>query len=157
MSKSYSIKLRQIKSVPEGDCCSLKDITFGEEFDTHKIKHLSHEEIANGWRRVMNNRLPRNKLIRMNIHLSELQPHLWTKYRTYSNVNKINDKAYLYNVINSEHDSKIIRLKNIIDAFEKHELQYEDIRDEVIYIHNLLEENNIGGWLLVKARRIIKN
>jgi hypothetical protein len=135
------------------------------------VNPLSQKELSEGWRLVVpkvkssrvvlsygNKKVLKNKknykIFRINF--SQLPEHLWCKVHEkyedgqYSH-SVARDNMYLYIIKDSPVDKEIKELYNY--------LFYKNYTDEIVQsikdLVTVLEDNNISGWVLLRAKMII--
>lgn len=142
---------------------------------THTVNPLSQQELSNGWRLV----LPKKRMINVSfekdgdnkkirktnesffkINLAQLPPHLFSKCKqVYRRNNFIQytarDNCYVYIVQPTPVDEEIKKLIKYLELYENNscnvtEEHLQDIKECV----NLLNENEIRGWVLLKVSKI---
>jgi hypothetical protein len=119
-------------------------------------KPLTQEDYANGWQVVLPHPSKANKqpIHHWSVTLAQLPPHLWSYYRdSYDeDGNKfhpvIRDGIYHYTVTETEHDEKLMELRN--------ELQrgYHARHDKVKELVKSLD--GVNGWLMIRAKKFLK-
>jgi hypothetical protein len=85
--------------------------------------------------------------------MAQLPPHLWSKIRIQYNGNiKVSDKSHYYYVEKTNVDSELYELNKILK-------KPYDIKntDKVIELLNVLKDNDIYGWLVIKATSMYLN
>lgn len=124
------------------------------------IKPLSQNDLASGWRLVVPHikyykKLNENEHIfkkysniyRSKINMGQLPPHLWSKIKIQYNGNiKVRDKSHYYYVEKTNVDSELYELNKILK--KPYDVQNTD---KVIELLNVLKDNDIYGWLVIKA------
>lgn len=111
---------------------------------------LTPIEVANNWKIILPKVKHRTTIHHFNIYLSELPPHLWKSFSINGYYNTIKDHIYQYSIKKNKYDSDIIKLYKLImyNTTDK-----QNIND--LYIK--LKQNNIKGWIMLKAKHILKN
>ena len=124
------------------------------------IKPLSQNDLASGWQLVVPRikyytKLNENEsgfkkysnIYRSKINMAQLPPHLWSKVRYQYNGNiKVSDKSHYYYVEKTNVDSELYELNTILQ--KPYEVKNTD---KVIELLNVLKDNDIYGWLVIKA------
>jgi hypothetical protein len=121
---------------------------------------LSQNEYANGWRQVVpkkrvyikhfkdDNGMEHSKIssnvFRMNVNLAQLPYHLWYSMRR--NRSYVSEGMYSYNVEKTDVDSDIREL-----ALYTAQPYNVENRDIVLSLLNTMKENDIYGWVTIKA------
>ena len=88
------------------------------------------------------------------VNLSQLPEYLWINLEK-NNLNEhykykpIIDKVIKYNIIDTPVDVDILELKSILD----NSLNNNSTR--IIELLQILQDNNINGWLIIKAKKKI--
>jgi len=133
-----------------------------------KIKPLTDEELMDNWRLVLPNRLliknensdgkinikKTNMFHIFHVNMSQLPYHLMKKIKpVYQNKilshYKVTDKIYKYRVIPSDIDNEILYLAKMMNGY-KYDL------DKMLEYVLAMEELNLNGWVLKKAKKILK-
>ena len=127
------------------------------------IKPLSQIDLANGWRLIVPKKINITKnsidhkgnniikvtsnIVHSKINLAQLPRHLLSQYKLKqsSDYIKIIDQCHYYYIEPTTIDREIIQLIEILDKPYKH--VYNDI-DRLL---NILKENDITGWCVIKA------
>lgn len=115
------------------------------------LKPLSQIEYADGWRCNLPKLSKSNNLYNWNVSLAQLPPHLW-KYCYYdyenNNYKKIKNNIYHYNISSTDYDKEMFELYNLLN-------QINPNLERVNELYHLLKNNDITGWLLIKAHKLI--
>jgi len=148
------------------DCVYLKDVNI--DYEKKIINLLTQKELAKGWRQVLpkaknkvvistqnNLKMKRNikQYLVQKINLAQLPDYLWDKLElnilnSNYKYNSIKDNILKYNINETPVDEEIIELRNIINS---------NNFNRIIELLQILEDNNITGWLVIKAKNIIGN
>ena len=136
------------------ECVHLKTVQIHNDVET-LINPLKQKELAEGWIQILPNNINNNnnnkKFINMNINLAKLPAELWNKldksYKSYNNV--IVNRIYKYFINETPVDNEIKELYNIINNFNDSHI------DRTLEILQILEDNNISGWVIIKAKKLI--
>jgi hypothetical protein len=132
------------------------------------VNPLTQKELAEGWQLVVprvkstqitlsygNKKVKKSKknykIFRINI--SQLPEHLWNKlYPKYEDGqyshSVARDNMYLYIVKDTPVDKEIVKLYNYLNYKHYTESKLQDIRN----LLNILEDNNINGWIVLRAK-----
>jgi len=123
-------------------------------------KPLSQNEIADGWRLVVPRIKKRNtvdinskflnNIYRSKVNLCQLPKHLWTKRKTLRNGNiRATEASHHYYIEKTNVDDEIILLEEILDK------PYDICNSEkVSELLDIIKDNNINGWITIKASRL---
>ena len=126
------------------------------------IKPLSQNELANGWQLVVpkvinkviknldENKTLKSNVYRSKINLAQLPFFLWAKRRLLSNGNsKAHHRSHYFYIEKSPVDKEITKLVNIIQGSYN-----PDNSETVLQLLNVLKENDIYGWVVIKATEL---
>jgi len=147
-SKSLEPKENKRRKLPFGH---FKIMVGSEEV---VVKPLSQESIADGWQLNLPSYHKSQPVHHWSVTLAQLPPQLWKKlkvdYKDGKEYNPIiKDSIYYYSINSTKHDDD---LKNLYFELQK------GYNAKVDTIKNLLKDidNNINGWLIIRARRFVK-
>ncbi len=135
---------------------------------THTVQMLTQNDYAEGWQQVVPNvktytktfkddegneqtRIGSN-IFRMKVNIAQLPPHLWNRMR-YLNESHwtVRNGMHYYLVEATAVDNEIRRLVHLT-SFPKE----EEFRKEVMDLLNVLKENDVYGWVVIKAKNLYK-
>jgi len=125
------------------------------EFNKLKLKPLSEKDKADGWRLVLPTYIKKYNNLLISINLAQLPEHLWSniknKYNKDGSVCQyfVRDKCFKYYINISPVDSQIKELYKEINSTD---YNYNKIN----YLLNILKENEINGWLVLRASSILE-
>jgi len=127
--------------------------TFDKGTLEYVINPPTQEEIANGMRIIVPRRYKYSTIHHFSISLSQLPPYLWKALRTCQTNNTehyipINDGIYQYSVKISKDDDDIQKLYNLIMK------QCPD-KSQVAKLYKHLEKQEVKGWLMISAKKIL--
>jgi hypothetical protein len=119
------------------------------------VKPLTQDEIADGWQLNVPKYQPLQPVHHWSVTLSQLPPHLWKKLQIDYKDNKpyipiIKDGIYYYSINSTKHDND---LKSLY-----YEMQKGD-NANIQTIKELLKniDNEINGWLIIRAKKFVKD
>ena len=123
----------------------------------NKIRYNTQNELADGWRIQLPKRNMRKKIIKDEIKwynhlytnevtLAQLPEHLWNKIT----FNKVRDRFFIFKIIKTDFDEEIKELFNLVTNLPN------DI-NRMKELVNILNNNNITGWVLTRAENYIKD
>jgi hypothetical protein len=151
------------------DTISVRELNL--EYKKITVTPLSQTELASDWSLV----LPRkkntkiiveknghnfiknmNNLIYFKINLSKLPNELWCKLKPVYEENILSyyivkDRIFYYIVNSTVVDRDIIELREIINS------NWYNKKDRIIELLHSLEDNEINGWIVIKAKKLIRD
>lgn len=131
----------------------VKNKDFEGNIHTRVIGLLSQEDMAKGWKMIIPKKTKKRQTYHNSIFLYELPPHLWNKVKPNYNDNthyrNINDKIYNYSI-------KISDLDNTFFNLFKQVTSNTPDKNKIIDLYNLLNNNDIKSWILIRAKHMIK-
>lgn len=118
-----------------------------------KVYPPTQQEYSEGWRVVLPRKTKKSYIHHFNIYLSQLPPHLWRNVRSVNKneetYNTITERIYTYTVKKSPSDKKLFEL------YEQLEKPSPSL-DVVSSLYKELMESSVKGWIMFKARRLLK-
>jgi len=148
-------------------CTDPKNISLNwTDSNVYTVQMLSQNEYSNDWMQVVpkkrtflkfykdeNNveqvRISSN-VFKMKINLAQLPYHLWNRLKLYKSMNVIRNGMYQYLVEPTNVDNEIQELVNIVQKPVDKELYNQRVGE----LLNILKENDIYGWVVIKASRL---
>jgi hypothetical protein len=124
------------------------------------VKPLSQNDLADEWRLVVPrikrqnttdmNQKYLNNIYRSKVTLCQLPRHLWCKRKNLRNGNiRITEKSHYYYVDKTNVDDEIITLERILS--NPYDILYKEKVNELLEV---IKDNNITGWVTLKASRL---
>ena len=132
-----------------------------------KMYYSSQQDLADGWRKVLPQRnmvevelkdqkevdgnlkkKKENKIMYNEVNLTEFPPHLYKKLNSKKEI--YYDNFFKFKLLKTEHDDAIMTLyKKLQKKFpnEKEKLEIKELGE-------LLESNNLSGWITIRASQI---
>ena len=91
-----------------------------------------------------------SNIVHSKINLAQLPRHLWCKRKNLRNGNiRITEKSHYYYVDKTNVDDEIITLERILS--NPYDISY---REKVNELLEVIKDNNINGWVTLKASRL---
>lgn len=134
---------------------------------TCTVPMLSQNEYANGWRQVVqkkrfffkrfkdDNMMEHSKLctnaFRLNVNLAQLPLHLWPRIKTRQNNSIVSEGIYQYIIEHTDVDNEIKELVSHINQ------PYRTSRERVNALLSMMKDNDIYGWVTIKASAIYQH
>lgn len=118
----------------------------------HTIQPLSQDDFARGWRMILPKYRKDSTIHHFSVYLSQLPPHLWSKItetQTGDRYYTIHDNIYDYSIKKSEHDTMVYKLGQLVK-------QRYPSKVEIARLYNYLNEHRIKGWVMIRAKRILR-
>jgi len=127
----------------------------------HEVNMLTQNEYADNWQLVVppkrnyikhyeengvKKRILKSNLFKINLNLAQLPNHLWHRINYKNNVS---DGMYLYHIESTPVDNYIRELVNILNR--SYDIKYTN---RVKQLLNELRENDIFGWIVIKAKSL---
>jgi len=134
------------------------------------VKPLSQIDLANGWKLVVPHKINTtvnsiddkgnniikvtSNIVHCKINLAQLPRYLWSQWRNQFITNqktniKVVDKSHYYYIEPTSIDREIALLVDILD--EPYKVVY---KEQVNQLLNVLKENDIHGWCVIKAQNM---
>ena len=131
-----------------------------EETALVNVNMLSQIDYAHGWQQVVpkkrffikNHDTLGTNVYRMKVNLAQLPYHLWHrmhKYSRYSDSHIVNDGMYQYIVEPSCMDNVIRELVSLFPYDKQHVKRVSELL-------TMLKDNDIYGWIVIKAHELYK-
>jgi hypothetical protein len=119
------------------------------------VKPITQDDIAEGWQANLPMKRKRQPIHHWSVTLAQLPPHLWHKYRLDYDENgkgfypSIQDGIYRYSVNETKYD--LILKQLYTEMMKGYNANSEIIKDLLKSL-----ENQVNGWLIIRARKYVK-
>ncbi len=139
-----------------------------KSYNSYTIPMISQNELADGWlavhsptrcyfRTVNENNTLVNKRIDSSYHfkvnLAQLPENLWHKLNFLNHHSYyVNDGLYDFTVENTPVDNEIRELYHLTK-----QMKSPEHRDKVHELLNVLKDNDVYGWVVIRARNMYRN
>jgi hypothetical protein len=140
-----------------------------EQIDTvyHTVQMATQNDYAEGWRQVVPRVSYRTKKVvdesgiekektvsniyRMKVNLAQLPQYLWhrMRYQYYDDTHTVRNGMYYYKIEKTPVDDEIRELVDITNRVVQEEYRYR-----VQELLNILKDNDIYGWAIIRAKNM---
>lgn len=157
----FKVKIKTVNSHLTSDSPQIQELSINRKYIYTLIEKefnkLSYEELADGWIQILPRKNTAKEIHHFNISLAELPHHLWKYLDIYTlfnidndNIITINDKIFKYSIQKSEHNILIYNLYMELKTI------YTD-NNKILELYNYCKKNNIRGWLMIKAKKLLSS
>ena len=169
---SFYARTKEIQNLPPDTICLDSKEGFKFNFVEKLVNPLSQAELADGWQQVV--RRPEyhyKKIVRddmeyrkkvfnydyMKVNLAQLPEHLEDKLKPVYEEDlfshyKVREQRHVYIVNKTAVDDEICELKYLVN---QRRLKINDI-DRIKDLLQVLQDNEIHGWPIIRAKRLIE-
>jgi hypothetical protein len=171
---SFQVSIPMGRKVNEGELVNGLSCYFPKEFEqidkaTYTVQMLTQNDYADGWRQVIPNAKRYYKkytntngdihtksylnAFRMKVNLAQLPEYLWHRMQYVDdNTHYVSNGIHHYTIEKSNVDDEIYELANILKQHNQSEY-----KERVHELLNILKDNDVYGWLIIRARSMYRN